>query len=283
MKSAQYLKKVQRMYEEDGVRPGDPDFDWNDAHHPTPRCEKGTETVPLIEGHHFIHDLYQSEDWGRCCFFSGNVKRFLYGEGFLCENWFDLCELYEKWTSVQSRKNGTKSVELGIGIHDPSNRGNVLEGGSRGRKAEAVMGVGIHAPGVSSEAGKKSVAMGVGIHDPANKDRVLEGNRKGGEAAKEAGAGFHAPGVAKEGGRRAVELGVGVHNPKNRQRCLEGSRAAAKVTTSQKWGCLVTGHVSNPGGLTCHQRKREIGTHLRCRLDGVTLVSQTMLLGLASL
>jgi hypothetical protein len=204
MKSAAYLKKVLTGYEEVGLLPGDPDYEWNDAHHPTPKCEGGTETVPLVEGNHFIHDLYQSEDWGRCCFFPSDVQTHLYGQGFLCENWFDLVALYEKWSSWQGLMAGKKVVEMGVGAHAPENLG-------KGGRKTLEMGVGVHAPGVSSMAGK----------------------------------------------------------------------IGAKTTNAQKWGCLVTGFVSNPGPLTNHQQARGISTLLRTKLDGTDLTSQTMLLGLA--
>lgn len=95
MRSLNYLHRTLASYERDGIRAGDPDYVWNNAHTPTPKCELGTTTVPLIEANHFIHDIYQSVDFNRCCFFSGNVRRYLYGEGFLCENWFELVEIYE--------------------------------------------------------------------------------------------------------------------------------------------------------------------------------------------
>lgn len=114
MKSLLFLTKVLQMYRNDGIIPGDPDYRWNDAHHPIPRCEGGTETLPLIENHHYVHDIYQSEDFGRCCFFVGNVRRFLYGEGFLCENWFDLVHLYEKWASNTKGRSVYTDPETGL-------------------------------------------------------------------------------------------------------------------------------------------------------------------------
>ena len=39
-----------------------------------------------------------------------------------------------------------------------------------------------------------------------------------------------------------------------------------KNTSSQRWKCLKTGHISNPGGLTTWQKKRSIDTSLRERV-----------------
>jgi len=45
----------------------------------------------------------------------------------------------------------------------------------------------------------------------------------------------------------------------------------AKNTASQRWKCLVTGHVSSPGSLSNYQRARGIDTSLRVRLEGTVL------------
>jgi hypothetical protein len=41
-----------------------------------------------------------------------------------------------------------------------------------------------------------------------------------------------------------------------------GSKGGTK-TNSQKWKCLITGHISNPGGLSRFQNKRGIDKSLR--------------------
>jgi hypothetical protein len=47
----------------------------------------------------------------------------------------------------------------------------------------------------------------------------------------------------------------------------EKARGYGKSTTSQRWQCLVTGHVSNPGSLARWQRSRGIDTTLRRKLE----------------
>jgi hypothetical protein len=84
-------------YEKNGIVVGDlSEGRWEHAHI-VPRCEGKTETVLLLYGHHIMHDLYQSREYNRTCFFSGTTRAWLYGEGFLCENWFELVELYEHY------------------------------------------------------------------------------------------------------------------------------------------------------------------------------------------
>ena len=46
-----------------------------------------------------------------------------------------------------------------------------------------------------------------------------------------------------------------------------GKSRGGKTTTSQKWKCLVTGFVTNPGNLTRYQRARGINTNQRIRIN----------------
>jgi hypothetical protein len=232
MRSLTYLQEAYARYRRDGVVIGDPDFVWNDAHSPIPKCELGTEMVPLIERDHFIHDLYQSDDYGRCCFFSSDIKSFLNGEGFLCENWFELCDLYEKWAAVISLKaakkggkiGGVKSLTLKVGIHDPKNK---------------------------SKGGRKTVELGVGVHDPKHRGK---GGKIGGV----------------KGGKKTVELGIGIHSQTKEERQAAGSKGGkvgGKKAARQKWKCLETGFVTNAGALSRYQKARGIPTDRRVRVS----------------
>lgn len=102
----EFRTQVYLYYEENGIVVGDPsEGNWENAHI-VPGCEGGTETVLLLDVHHHMHDLYQSREYNRCCF-HGRTKTWLYGEGFLCENWFELVELYEYYQSQHSTQNAT--------------------------------------------------------------------------------------------------------------------------------------------------------------------------------
>ena len=48
---------------------------------------------------------------------------------------------------------------------------------------------------------------------------------------------------------------------------VANGKANAKSVNSQRWRCLVTGHISNPGGLSTYQRARGINTSLRVRIS----------------
>ena len=103
----EFRTQVYSYYEENGIVVGDPSVgNWEYAHI-VPQCKGGTETVLLLHGHHIIHDIIQSREYNHCCFFSGNVYKWLYGEGFLCAYWFELVELYEHYTSRHNTQNAT--------------------------------------------------------------------------------------------------------------------------------------------------------------------------------
>ena len=99
----EFREQVYLWYDTNGITVGDPnEGNWERAHI-VPQCVGGTETVLLLEEHHYIHDLYQSREYNTCCC-HGRTKAWLYGEGFLCENWFELVSLYEHYRSRLSAR-----------------------------------------------------------------------------------------------------------------------------------------------------------------------------------
>jgi hypothetical protein len=135
--------------------------------------------------------------------------------------------------------------------------------------------------------GKNAVATnranGTGyFHDP----KIHSAN---GKKAAELKVGCHAPGMAAKGANRTVELKVGVHARPAEQMTADGLKGVLKqreegtgryssecqsklgkkggaATSSQRWQCLVTDHISTPAGLSNYQRARGIDTKLRVKL-----------------
>jgi hypothetical protein len=107
-----------------------------------------------------------------------------------------------------------------------------------------------------SRGGKKTQEESIGIFTPG-------ASYQGGMKTYELGIGAHAPGMAALGGsivgKQNKKLGRGVFAPGNQSK-------GGKNSANQKWRCLKTGHVSNPGGLTSYQRHRNIDTSLRERI-----------------
>ncbi len=119
--------------------------------------------------------------------------------------------------------------------------------------------------------GPKSYELGLGIHG-RTKEQMTEDGKKGGYISGpkvyELGIGIHGRSKEKmsEDGKkatqRAKELGVGLYGLTTEQR----SETAKKVN-SQKWMCLETGYVANPGALSTYQKNRGIDTSKRVRIE----------------
>ena len=103
--------------------------------------------------------------------------------------------------------------------------------------------------------GKRRLEEKTGIFSPgAPKD---EWGRKGGKVT----------------GPKSFEDKTGIFAPGSVtfESCSKGGKIGGKkgglTTSSQRWKCLVTGHVSTPGALTNYQRKRGIDVTLRERVS----------------
>jgi hypothetical protein len=68
------------------------------AHSPLTRKECDTGHY-LLHGHHQHHGLLQSKDLNKCCFFAGNTKKWLLECGYFPENYFELWDIYEKYSN----------------------------------------------------------------------------------------------------------------------------------------------------------------------------------------
>jgi hypothetical protein len=106
-----YVQNCIRFYKENDITPGDPEEGtWNNAHYPLPKGQ-GNHTIPLLWEHHQVQGILQSEECGKCCFWLGDARRFL-NNGSFVENWFELWDLYEKWSSIAGRKAVEKAHSL---------------------------------------------------------------------------------------------------------------------------------------------------------------------------
>lgn len=129
-----FVQKCLSKYEEEGAYPGD-GLIWEKAHYPAPEG-LGRETIWLTWEDHQIQGLLQSEEYGRCCFWSKSVDLFL--DSTFCENWFYLCELKDKWRTDLSKRTAlelhSNKDEQGRSLHtvkvfkkfytDPSHQSN---------------------------------------------------------------------------------------------------------------------------------------------------------------
>jgi len=150
-------------------------------------------------------------------------------------------------------------------------RGEFVEQGKKFGETALLQGLGIHGatPEQRSKWGRegalKAMQMGVGCVS-ASSEQLSEWSRMSngvtGRRMKEEGRGIFAPGMQALGGKTTQEKGVGVFALTKEQQ-----RELGKKTTSQRWRCLETGHISTPGGLSRFQKARDIDTSLRERLE----------------
>ena len=190
----------------------------------------------------------------------------------------------EKYSSLNGIKNGNRTKELGIGIHGRTKE-QMTEDGRKGGlitgKRCYELGEGIFQrtkEQISEDARKgaeKVKELGIGIHG-RTKEQMTEDGRKGGKIAGtknyEMKIGIFGRNEeqhtidSKIGGKIAKELGLGIHALTPEQQ-TQRSKKAGKNTSSQKWICLETGFITNPGFLTKYQKKRGIDTSKRKRIE----------------
>jgi hypothetical protein len=64
-----------------GLEPGNPEHGrWNKCHYPVPKCLGGTEWIWLLEEHHAIQGILQSEEYNVKCFYGYWEEKYLTGE-----------------------------------------------------------------------------------------------------------------------------------------------------------------------------------------------------------
>ena len=153
--------------------------------------------------------------------------------------------------------------------------------------------------------GEKAKEFGLGFHSltkeqlSENSKKMIEKHRKtktglftltneqrskGGLKNKELGLGFFAMTEEEQqkvrskagkvggkiGGNKTKELGVGICGLSKEQRSEIGKKSGkigGKSTSSQRWMCLETGHISTPGGLSQYQKHKGIDTSKRVRIS----------------
>jgi general stress protein YciG len=165
-------------------------------------------------------------------------------------------------------KGGKRSYELGLGVHARTKE-QMIEDSKKAGKRAYELGLGVHARTKEQMQeqgrinGNNTYLLGSGIHAQTPEER-LEICSKGGKKVYELGLGVHARTKEQmaEQGKINYELGLGLATVSKEQ-----MRENIKKVNSQKWMCLVTGYISNPGGLNSYQKARGIDRSKRVRLS----------------
>jgi hypothetical protein len=170
------------------------------------------------------------------------------------------------------RRVGKQNYELGIGFHSLTTEERKENGRKNGKmQYENKLGMFSLTPEERSEIGKMTYLLGIGVHG-LTKEQKSENGKKASQTQKELGIGVY--GLTKEqrsqNGKKAAKT-----NKKNKtsiyeltpEQLSENGKKGGKKTSSQKWMCEETGHISTPAGLSNYQRARGIDTSKRRRIS----------------
>jgi len=142
-----------------------------------------------------------------------------------------------------SRKNGMKSKELGLGFFSMSQE----EMSANGRKG-----------------GTETKNLKRGIFSRSKEQHSLDSKKGTCKLSKES---------RSLGGKKMAERNkqneTGIYSMSSKEKSKAGRKGAISLN-SQKWKCLETGFITNPGNLTQYQRARGIDTSKRVRVDPLT-------------
>jgi hypothetical protein len=182
-----------------------------------------------------------------------------------CGGGFSL-QVLSKAGKIGGKKTGKKNYELGLGIHALTSQQkseNCKKGSKKAQETLKKNKTGIY--GMTAEErsklgkinGENAYKKKIGIHNLTAEEKS-ENGRKGGKIS----------------GQKNKENKTGIHCLTKEQMSENGKKGgsisgkiAGKITSSQKWQCAETGHITNAGALTNYQRKRGIDTTKRIRIE----------------
>jgi hypothetical protein len=149
---------------------------------------------------------------------------------------------------------------------------------------------GIYSLEISRRSGIKAKDLNLGIFS-LSKDEMSTNGRKGGTKTKKLKKGIFSrskeqhsidskKGISKLtkdsrslGGKKMAKKNkenlTGIYSMSSEEKSKAGKKGATSIN-SQKWKCLETGFITNPGNLTQYQRARGIDTSKRIRVDPLT-------------
>lgn len=266
----EFVEQCIAFYLEQGLEPGNPDDgDWEIAHYPQPQPE-GTETVLLLHGHHQVQGLLQSEEVGRCCFFSGGTKKFL-TDGSFIESWFELWELHEKWSSI--RNLGVNEVlhsekdEEGKSVH-------AVKAGKETHREKDEQGRSLRNLKLNEELHTEKDEQGRSLHamkslnhgekDELGRSVTAVAGAKAANAEKDPVTGKSVNALA--GGKAA-------HAEKDDQGRSLHARNTARYLSKKCWKCPECELITNAGSLSSHQRASGHTGRIRVEGDGFPYLS----------
>jgi hypothetical protein len=125
------------------------------AHCPYPEG-MGDSGYYLLHGHHQHQGLLQSRDMDKCCFFLGHAKKWLNELNYFPDNYFELWDIYEKYTYKQQSEAGKLGSEVNHKKKDKSGKSvHAVKIGTASMKEKTEDGKSAHAVNMGRKAAKK--------------------------------------------------------------------------------------------------------------------------------
>jgi hypothetical protein len=220
---------------------------WHEAHYPIPECLGGTQTISLWVSDHAEQAIIQCEEFKYPCLF-GWERKYVSGE---------LLKLHSFWMS-----------QKGVAVANWIKENTTPE--ERSKKAKEVYDR--LDPEVRKRwhvCGNKALPYEVRLKAAINshKNRTPESYA---EVAKKNTISLLAknPDHFSDIGKKARETeSQKVRSARGHAIPQEARKRGSDKANSQKWMCLVTGHVSTAGPLTIWQKARSIDPSLRTKLN----------------
>jgi hypothetical protein len=216
------------------------------------------EYYKVVENPHFVNRAYQTST--KFCFSSKEHSAKIGKDNVKLKRGF--CGMSKEQKSENSRKIGIKNKENGRGIfgmsaYEKSELGKRNSHNNKKNKKGIFKMSSEDLSKAGSKGGSKTFELKKGAFAISKEERS--------EIAKKVAQKY-----SKINGKKCYELGVGIFSISSEERVKISSKAGkigSKNTNFQRWKCLVTGHISNPGGLTTYQKKRGIDTSQRIRVE----------------
>lgn len=233
-------------------------YSYQDAHYPLSKGLGGTDTIKLWYPDHIIQGCLQTLEFQYPCIdtrvrdIESRIVEEVYPE--YVELYWQVYKLCQSWAGQKgSKKTNEVKDELGRSVHAVANACKMnSEKDPSGKSINASKGAQIlndllHQEKTEEGKSRHAVKMGRSAHTELNE----AGKSVLGVKASEK---LNAEKTDEGKSKNAVKGGKA------------GGRRGASLTNSQRWICLVTGHVTTSGPLTKYQRSRGIDTKLRKRL-----------------
>jgi len=143
------------------------------AHCPQPE-RYGDKGYYLTWEDHQHQGILQSKDIGECCFFAGDVKKWLLGCDPFPDNYFELWDIYEEYSSEHNRNNAkklhSKKTKEGKSAHAVSGGRKVMEKKDENGKSIHAVSAGRKLMEKKDENGKSVHGVEAALRTNAKKD-----------------------------------------------------------------------------------------------------------------